>query len=83
MEDNEATFAELRARIDKTLAYVKGASEAEFEGAEERKIILPFREGKYMTGMEYVLGVRDAELFLSCRDSLRHRPQERRPDRQG
>ncbi len=55
MEDNEATFSQLQARIDKTLAFVKTASEAEFVGSEERKIILPFREGKYLTGMEYLL----------------------------
>ena len=55
MEDNEATFAELLARIDKTLAFVQSISEKEFEGAEHRKIVLPFREGKYLTGMEYLL----------------------------
>ena len=55
MEDTEATFAELFTRIDKTLMFVQSASEKDFEGAEERKVVLPFREGKYLTGMEYLL----------------------------
>lgn len=40
-EDNEATLAELKARIDRTLAYVDTFKPAQFEGSEEREIILP------------------------------------------
>ncbi|ATQ44340.1 DUF1993 domain-containing protein [Caulobacter mirabilis] len=39
-EDNEATFADLHARIAKTVDYFKGVEEAAFEGAETRKIEL-------------------------------------------
>ncbi|MEK7103065.1 MAG: DUF1993 domain-containing protein [Patescibacteria group bacterium] len=53
MEDNEQTFAELQARIDKTLVFVQSVTEQDFEGAEERKITLPYFPGKYMTGMDY------------------------------
>jgi uncharacterized protein len=55
MEDTESTFAELMARIDKTLAFVGSAQEAEFAGAEERRIILPYFQGKFMTGSGYLL----------------------------
>jgi len=54
-EDTESTFAELSARIDRTLAYLATAQEAQFTGAEDRKIELPYFTGKYMTGMEYAL----------------------------
>ena len=54
-EDVEMTFAELHARIDKTLAYLATVSEESFAGAEERKISLPYYPGKYMTGTEYAL----------------------------
>ena len=55
MEDTEATFAELRSRIDKTLAFVEAATEKDFVGAEERKVSLPYFPGTYMTGGEYAL----------------------------
>jgi len=37
-EDTETTLAELRARIDKTIAYLKTIPETAFEGAEARTI---------------------------------------------
>lgn len=55
MEDTEASFAELIARIDKTVAFVNSVSEGDFAGAEERKVILPFFKGKYFTGADYLL----------------------------
>lgn len=53
-EDTEVTIAELRARIDKTIAYLKGLKPEQFEGAEERTVTLPFLPGKYMKGAEYL-----------------------------
>ena len=41
MEDNEKTFDALKARIAKTIAYVKSVPESAFAGAEERKITVP------------------------------------------
>ena len=55
MEDNEETFAQLQARIDKTLAFVQSVSEKDFAGAEERKIELAYFKGKYMLGGDYAL----------------------------
>jgi len=39
-EDNERDFAELQARIAKTLAFVDGLEPALFEGAEDRDVVL-------------------------------------------
>ncbi len=41
-EDTEKTFAELEARIDKTIAFINSLQPAQFEGAEDRKIELAF-----------------------------------------
>lgn len=41
-EDNEATFAELKARIAKTLDFIKTAKPEQFAGAEKREIVLQF-----------------------------------------
>lgn len=38
LEDNETSFAELRVRIDKVVAFLTGLSAAQFEGAETREI---------------------------------------------
>ncbi len=55
-EDTEETFAELYARIDKTVEYLKTFNESSFEGASQRQVTLPYFPGKYMTGEEYLLG---------------------------
>lgn len=41
-EDTEKTFAELEARLDKTIAFINSLQPAQFEGAEDRKIELTF-----------------------------------------
>jgi hypothetical protein len=54
MEDNEKTFAELVARIDKTIAYLKTLSASDFEGAATRTIKMPyFPENMHFTGDGY------------------------------
>jgi len=44
-DDTEATLAQLRARVLKTLDFVQGFSAEEFEGSESREIVLPTRQG--------------------------------------
>ncbi|MBP6368017.1 MAG: DUF1993 domain-containing protein [Nitrosomonas sp.] len=39
-EDNEQTFADLQARIGKTLAFIESLTPAQFEGSETREIVL-------------------------------------------
>jgi len=38
VEDNEKSFAELVARVDAAMGYVRGLSAAKFEGAEKREV---------------------------------------------
>ena len=45
-EDNEATMAELRARMQKTIDYVKSFNAAQIDGSEERTISVPRRTGE-------------------------------------
>ncbi len=39
-EDNEQTFADLQARISKTLAFIESLAPTQFEGSEMREIVL-------------------------------------------
>ncbi len=51
--DDEQTIAELRTRIEKTVAYLATISEASFEGAMDRQVTLPYFPQKYLTGFDY------------------------------
>ena len=53
-EDNEKTVAELKARIDKTIAFIKTIKPEQIIGKEEVKISLPYWGGKSMSGFDYV-----------------------------
>ncbi len=54
--DTESSFAELQARIDKTLAFIAGIDAAQLEGSEGRSITLKFpnMELNY-NGQDYLL----------------------------
>jgi hypothetical protein len=60
-EDNETSFAELRARVTKTIAFMQSLPLAAFEGSETRAITLKLgppgnqRELKF-EGLDYLLG---------------------------
>jgi hypothetical protein len=55
-EDNEKSFPELQARIAKTIAFLDSLTEAQFEGAAQRDIVLPLRSGKLeFKGADYLL----------------------------
>ena len=54
-EDGEKTLAELKARIDGTIAFLKTLSPKDFAGAEAKRITTPRWEGKSLSGTEYVL----------------------------
>lgn len=53
-EDTEKTFAELVARIDKTLTFILSIKPEQIIGKEAIRVTLPYWSGKYMTGFEYV-----------------------------
>jgi hypothetical protein len=56
-EDTEQTIAELKARIAKTIDFIKSIKPAQLDGTEDKEILLKMggREVKF-TGMQYLLG---------------------------
>lgn len=55
-EDNEKTFGELNARVERTIAYLKSLNAAQIDGSETREIVRPVRgEPKKFTGINYLL----------------------------
>ncbi|MFT3764926.1 MAG: DUF1993 domain-containing protein [Minicystis sp.] len=54
--DEEKTVAELRARIDKTIAFLETLKPEQFEGAEDRTLTLPWMPGKGIKGCDYLVG---------------------------
>ena len=51
--DTETTIEQLRTRIALVITYLDTFKAEDFAGAEERKISLPWMEGKWMRGDEY------------------------------
>ena len=45
MPDTETTFAELRQRCDKTIAFIESVDRTAFEGAEAREVVMKFPNG--------------------------------------
>lgn len=55
-EDTETTFAELKARIQKTLDFIGDLKPAQFEGSEARDVTVPLRAGpQIFKGQAYLL----------------------------
>jgi len=54
-EDNEKTLEELKARIDKAIAFVRSVPQEAFLGASARHCSQPRWAEKYLTGDEYVV----------------------------
>jgi hypothetical protein len=55
-EDNEATFPELLARLDKTIALLESFSPAQIDGSEDKTITLPMHDKTAtFTGINYLL----------------------------
>jgi uncharacterized protein len=44
-DDNEATLADLRARVQKTIDYVESFAAAQIDGSEGREVTVPMRSG--------------------------------------
>jgi hypothetical protein len=55
--DDETTFAQLQARIERTIAYVEGFQPAQIDGSEEKPVTLKMRSGDVnFNGLQYLLG---------------------------
>src|SRR3989344_3653166 len=52
-EDNEKTVSELKARIEKTITFLKTIEPEKIIGKEGIKVSLPYFQKKYFTGFEY------------------------------
>jgi hypothetical protein len=55
-EDNEKTMEELRARVARTIDYLKGVPTGAFEGAEDRDIKVPAGPDKFLDfkGLDFI-----------------------------
>lgn len=77
-EDNEQTFDELKARIEKAIAYIRSASASAFDGAEERAIRIPIPTAQIAIEMDGLQLLRDWALphfyfhVVTAYDILRH-----------
>jgi hypothetical protein len=56
-EDTEQTFAELKARIAKTIDFLESVPASKVDGTEEKEVVLQMRSGeRRFKGMQYLLG---------------------------
>ena len=56
-EDNEATIADLKARVAKTVAFIQSVPQAKIDGTEDKEIVIKRgdKETRY-NGMQFLLG---------------------------
>jgi len=75
-EDTEQTFPELKARIAKTIDFIKTIRPEQIDGTEDKEIVLKLgaREVRF-TGMQYLLGHATPNFYfhlVTAYDILRH-----------
>lgn len=69
-EDDETTYAQLYARIDRAIEVIQGVSAAQLDGSETRAITLPMRTGEMkFEGQSYLLDFVIPNLFFHCTTS--------------
>jgi hypothetical protein len=75
-EDNEATFTELQARIEKTLSYLATFKAADIDGSDDKTIQLKLGgHDMSLSGMRYLLDVAMPNFYFhvtTAYDILRH-----------
>ena len=75
-DDTETSFAELRARIARTLAFVESVPRDAIDGSETRDIVLRFPQREFrFTGVQFLLGWAIPHLLFHCTTAygiLRH-----------
>lgn len=62
--DTEKTFAELRERIQKCLAFLETVKPEDLAGAEERKVAPPWLQGKWLRGDDYMVDMALPNFFF-------------------
>jgi uncharacterized protein len=74
--DDEKTFAELIARVDRTIEFLKTLKPEQFEGAETRQITRPYRgQPKVFVGINYLRQLVVPNVYfhtVTTYDILRH-----------
>ena len=84
VEDKEKTLAELIARVDASIAYVKTFTAAQIDGSETRQITRKIRGNPVdVHRTRLPAQVRSAQFLFSRDDHLRDPAPQRRRDRQG
>ena len=77
MPDTETTFPELKARIEKTVAFLQSVDATRIAGSEDRTIVMKFPQGEMkFTGRDYVAGFALPNFFFhvtTAYDILRHK----------
>jgi hypothetical protein len=75
-EDNETTFADLRKRIDATVAWIESVDRAAIDAGESRTITRKFKDEEYnFSAQEYLLTFAIPNFFFhvtTAYDILRH-----------
>jgi uncharacterized protein len=75
-EDTEQAFAELKARIARTVEFIESIPAAKVDGSEAREIVLKMRAGELkFTGLQYLLGFAYPNFYFhatTAYDILRH-----------
>jgi len=75
-EDTEQTFAELKARIAKTIEFVNGFKPAQIDGTDAKEIMIKLGgNDTKLTGMQYLLGHAHPNFYFhvtTAYDILRH-----------
>ena len=75
-EDNESTFAELQARIAKTVTFIQSVTEQQINGSEEKTVTLKLRDTEVsFIGQPYLLFFVLPNLYFhitTAYDILRH-----------
>jgi hypothetical protein len=75
-EDTEQTFADLKARIAKTIDFIQSVQPAQVDGSEDKEIVLKMRSGDVkFKGMQYLLGYAHPNFYFhvtTAYDILRH-----------
>jgi hypothetical protein len=56
-EDTEQTFADLKARIAKTIDFLESVPASKVDGSEEKEVVLQMRSGeRRFKGLQYLMG---------------------------
>ena len=75
-EDTEQSFAELKARIAKTIEFINTFKPAQIEGTDEKEVVIKLGgNDTKLTGMQYLLGHAHPNFYFhvtTAYDILRH-----------